>query len=105
MIVSERTLDAVFWRVMEVGLRHFCGNQSCVVFAMADCMMQLQVQLVVTKLAVCCNMITSDKAVTETFAEHGLQYGIGSPDGCLTASRLTQLVFEADPKHITRIPE
>jgi hypothetical protein len=55
---------------------------------------------VVTKLAVCCSMITCDKAVTETFAEHGLQFGIGSPDGCLTASRLTQLVLEADPKHI-----
>ena len=39
---------------------------------------------VVTKLAVCCSMITCDKAVTETFAEHGLQFGIGSPDGCLT---------------------
>ena len=55
---------------------------------------------VVIKLAVCCSMITCDKTVTETFAEHGLQFGIGSPDGCLTASRLTQLVLEADPKHI-----
>ena len=28
---------------------------------------------VVTKLAVCCSMITCDKAIMETFAEHGLQ--------------------------------
>ena len=55
---------------------------------------------VLVKLAVSCGMITCDKAVKALFEEQGLQFGIGFPDGCLTATRLTQLVLEADPKHI-----
>ena len=52
---------------------------------------------VLVKLAVSCGMITCDKAVKALFEEQGLQFGIGFPDGCLTATRLTQLVLEADP--------
>ena len=55
---------------------------------------------VLVKLAVSCGMITCDKAVRAIFEEHGLQFGVGLPDGCLTASRLTQLVLESEPKHI-----
>ena len=55
---------------------------------------------VLAKLAINMCMLAHDKAIAQVFQEHGLQFGIGRPDGCLTAVRHTQLLLEANPKHI-----